>query len=139
MGIPHYGWRSLAIIAIAGTLAFACLVLSIIPPFAIQAKSQEVDDGCISQEEAVIQAMHQGAEVFLIEERMEVARGVGHINSGGGWANGATGFLIAVYSQVDLGEVYPITNGRACGYNRSTREDAMKFFKIVKTPDGRPA
>jgi TRAP-type uncharacterized transport system fused permease subunit len=116
-----------------------CVLVALFAYFVIAPTIAKADDGCVPISDAVSAAMAQGAEVFLVEDRMEVARGVGFINSNGGWAYGVTGFLVAVYQTIDLGEIYPVKDGLTCGFNRSTRADALRFFEIVKTPAGRPA
>src|SRR5687768_5497772 len=61
------------------------------------------DDPCPTQYQAAHAAAAQGAEIHVVTERMQVARGAGVINGSGGSAIGVTGFLVAIYS-INLSE-----------------------------------
>jgi hypothetical protein len=131
-------WALCLSLVLAAIFIVLFAIIGLIPTLA-RADDEIKDDPCPTVYQASHAAMMQGAEIYLIENKDEVARGAGFINRHYGTARGVTGFLVAIYQTIDLGEVYPVRDGKTCGYNRSSRSDALEFFDAVKTPDGDPA
>lgn len=123
-------WALVAVLCVAFAAVFVWGMRS--------ASADEMTHGCVSMMDAIEEGQKQQAEVYFIDDPVEVDRAIVAIAMSGGTPTaGATGLLFFAHPYAsDLTEIFFVVGDKVCGLIQRKRNAGLEFWDVVK---GRPA